>query len=160
MTKFRSDITFFHAAVYAVLTCANSLQFEQDASIAICSDSQAALKALQLAKTTSSLVAETKSALKRLSVFNSVRLLWVPSHSNKAGNEVADALAKQAATSAFVGPEPAVGINVTTVSTEICRWANKEHQRVWDSTAGYRQSRLFLKGPYKKLARYALGLSR
>ena len=76
------------------------------------------------------------------------------------GNEVADALAKQAATSAFVSPEPAIGINMTTVSTEIRRWANKEHQRVWDSTAGYRQSRLFLKGPDKKLARYALGLSR
>jgi len=28
------------------------------------------------------------------------------------------------------------------------------------STAGYRQSRLFLKGPDKNLARYALGLSR
>ena len=36
----------------------------------------------------------------------------------------------------------------------------KEHQRVWESTAGYRQSRLFLKGPDKNLARYALGLSR
>ena len=73
---------------------------------------------------------------------------------------VADALAKQAATSAFVGPEPAIGINTATVSTEIRRWANKEHQRAWESAAGYRQSRLFLKGPDKKLARYALGLSR
>ena len=41
---------------------------------------------------------------------------------------MADALAKQAATSAFVSPEPAIGINMTTVSTEIRRWANKEHQ--------------------------------
>jgi len=72
---------------------------------------------------------------------------------------VADVSAKQAATSAFVGPEPAIGINMTTVSTEIHRWANIEHQRVWESTAGYHQSRLFLKGPVKKLARYALGLS-
>jgi len=45
-------------------------------STVICSDSQAALKALQSAKTTSSLVAETKLALKRLSVFNSVRLSY------------------------------------------------------------------------------------
>ena len=58
--------TVFQAEVYAILTCANCLQSEQDASIAICSDSQAELKALQSAKTTSSLVAETKSALKRL----------------------------------------------------------------------------------------------
>ena len=54
----------------------------------------------------------------------------VPGHSNIPGNEVADALAKQAAMSAFVGPdsEPAIGINTATVSTEIRRWANKEHQ--------------------------------
>ena len=38
--------TVFQAQVYPFLTCANSLQSEQDASIAICSDSQAALKAL------------------------------------------------------------------------------------------------------------------
>jgi len=112
------------AEVYAILTCANSLQSEQNASIAMCSDSQAALKALQSSKTTSSLVAETKSALKRLSIFNSVRLLWVPGHSNIPGNEVADVLAKQAATSAFVGPESAIGINTATVSTETRRWAN------------------------------------
>ena len=73
---------------------------------------------------------------------------------------MANVLAKQAATSAFVGPEPAIGINMATVSTEIRRWENKEHQRVWESTAGYCQSRLFLKGPDKKLAQYALGLSR
>jgi len=71
-------------------------------------DNSDALKALQSAKTTSSPVTETKSALKRLSVFNSVRLLWVPGHSNIPGNEMADALAKQAATSAFVGPEAAI----------------------------------------------------
>ena len=84
--------TVFQAEVYGILTCVNSLQSEQDTSIAICLDSQAALKALQSAKTTSSLVAHTKSALKRLSVFNSVRLLWVPGHSNIPGNEVADAV--------------------------------------------------------------------
>jgi len=75
---------------------------------------------------------------------------------------VADVLANQAAagTSAFVGPESAIGMNVTTVSTEIHRCAYEEHQRVWESAVSYLQSRLFLEGPDKKLARYALGLSR
>ena len=74
---------------------------------------------------------------------------------------MADVLAKQATTSAYVGPEPAIEINTATVSTEIRRSANKEHQRVWESTSGYRQSesRLFFKGPDKNLARYALEVS-
>jgi len=38
--------TVFQAEVYAILTCAKSLQSEQDASIAVCFDSQATLKAL------------------------------------------------------------------------------------------------------------------
>jgi len=47
-----------------------------NASIAVCSDSQAALKALSAAKVTSALGAETITALKDLAVFNSVRLVW------------------------------------------------------------------------------------
>jgi len=49
---------------------------------------------------------------------------------------------------------------MTTVSTEIRRWTNEEHQRVWESATGYRQSGLFLKGPDKRAGTlYALGLS-
>ena len=77
---------------------------EREASIAICCNSQAALKALQSAKTRPSLVAETKLALSKLSTFSSVRLLWVPGHNNDPGNEIADELAKQAPASEFIGP--------------------------------------------------------
>ena len=72
---------------------------------------------------------------------------------------MADALAKQAAMSAFVGPEPAIGINTATVSTEIRRWANKEHQQAWESAAAIANQTISQR-PDKKLARYALGLSR
>lgn len=89
--------TVFQVEVFAILNCVNSLQTESESSIAICSDSQAALMALKSAKTSSKLVAETTKALKYLSVYDSVRLLWVPGHSDVPGNEVADVLAKQAA---------------------------------------------------------------
>jgi len=52
---------------------------------------------------TSSLVAETIKAQKELSMFNSVRLLWIPGHSDIAGNETADHSAKQAASQDLVG---------------------------------------------------------
>jgi len=66
-------------------------------------------------KVTSSLVAETMRALEKLSMFNSVRLLWIPGHSDTPGNETADKLAKQAASQDFVGPEPALGIPTTKI---------------------------------------------
>ena len=92
------------------------------------------MKALLSPKTTSSLVADTILALKQLSVFNSVRLLWVPGYSGVDGNETAVLLAKQAAHSEFVGPEPAVRISALTVRTEVREWANKEHLMHWQTT--------------------------
>jgi len=52
------------------------------------------------------LVSETVDALQVLSVHNGVRLLWVPGHYSIVGNEQADQLAKQAAATGFIGPEP------------------------------------------------------
>jgi len=86
--------TVFQAEVYAICACAKTLLMESEASIAICSDSQAALMALRSSKITSSLVAETIKALTELSMFNSIRLLWIPGHSDIPGNETADQFAK------------------------------------------------------------------
>jgi len=40
---------------------------------------------------------------------NSVRLLWIPDHSDIPGNETANPSAKQAVGWDFVGPEPVLG---------------------------------------------------
>ena len=64
-------------------------------AIAICSDSQAALKSLSAAKVTSALckfVAETIAAHKELAIFNSIWLILVPGHSGISGSEEADRL--------------------------------------------------------------------
>jgi len=61
----------FQAEVYAILQCAqlDALRRRHDASIAICSDSQAALKSLQAAKVTYELLtAETVVCCIELSV--------------------------------------------------------------------------------------------
>ena len=64
--------TVFQAEVYAIRICVSYLCDEVNVSIAICSDSQAALKALAAAKTTSQLVLETMKALTELSIHNCV----------------------------------------------------------------------------------------
>ena len=91
--------------LYAISLLCNSI----DTSITICSDSQAALKAISAAKMTSHLVWETVMTLQQLSMHNCVRLLWV--HSNTDGNETADELAQQAAMMDYIGPEPALGVD-------------------------------------------------
>jgi len=82
-----------------ILSCATlpRLQEENRASVTICSDSQAALKALEAAKVTSNLVAEVIEAVNKISICNSVRLLWVPGHCGVTGNEKVDGLAKKLA---------------------------------------------------------------
>jgi len=133
--------TVFEAEIYANLACVSSLYNERKASIAICSDSQAALKALQSAKTRSSLVAETKSALSKLSTFSSV--LWVPGHNNVPGNEIADKLAKQAAALEFVGT--VFGISSNTAQNTMSSWASLAHRNLWQSTTGCRQAKCSFK---------------
>jgi len=115
--------TVFQAKVYAICACVKMLLIESEASIAICSDSQAAFMALRSSKITSSLVTETMRALEELSMFNSVRLNRIPGHSDIPGNEPADQLAKQAASQDFVGPEPALGIPTRKIRSATRLWA-------------------------------------
>ena len=84
----------------------------------------------------------------------------LPGHSDVAGNETADQLAKQAAYLEFIGPEPVIGITTMPVHTEVRTWTTKQHLQLWKSTVGCRQGKMFLHGPDKQLARYTLRLKR
>jgi len=81
MSPLGTYTTVFQAEVYAICAYAKTILMKSEASIAICSDSQAALMALRSSKMTPSLVAETMKALKELSMFNSVRLSTLDSRS-------------------------------------------------------------------------------
>jgi len=79
--------------------------------ISIYSDSQATLKALQIAKTMSPLVQQCHKALNDISTGYSVGLLWFPRHSRACGNEIAIQLLRERTVHQFVGPELALGVS-------------------------------------------------
>lgn len=89
--------TVYQSELYAILMACEFIRtmWEEEHSIAICVDSQAALKALDSPLTVSKLAMECKSALSALGHLHTITLLWVPGHSNIEGNEKADLLARQ-----------------------------------------------------------------
>uniref|UniRef100_UPI002FDBDCFB RNase H family protein n=1 Tax=Streptomyces sp. IBSBF 2390 TaxID=2903533 RepID=UPI002FDBDCFB len=67
----------------------------EKASMVICVDSQAAIKALSSVRITSSLVKDCKSVLNNLGGLCDLTIMWVPGHTYIQGNEDADLLARQ-----------------------------------------------------------------
>ncbi|WP_219727168.1 ribonuclease H family protein, partial [Xanthomonas citri] len=68
--------------------------FSFKGNIAILSDSQAAIQALDATITTSKVVEQSRNSLTNLSENHRVTLIWVPGHRNIEGNEKADELAR------------------------------------------------------------------
>ena len=71
--------TVFQVEIYAILACAYEIQMNVRPGkyVSICSDSQATLKAIQAAKTTSPLVRQCQKAL-NISTRHTVGLYWFP----------------------------------------------------------------------------------
>ena len=90
-------------------------------------------------------MAETMAALKELTIFNSVRLVWVPGDSGIPSNEEADRLARLASLTPYIGPEPVVGVSTTTVRNALKQWSLREHQRKWNFKPGCRQAKPMLR---------------
>lgn len=119
--------TIFHAEVYAIMVCARYCLDCVDLSsrsIAICSDSQAALKALDASDCKSRLVLQCLETLEELSTRCALTLFWVPGHEGIKGNETADYLARVGAKGPFTGPEPTFGFGAKDVRDFLDRWAD------------------------------------
>jgi ribonuclease HI len=104
--------TVFQAEIYAILACVHEVQFQNrpEKYVSICSDSQAALKALQAVRMTSPLVHQCQKALNDISTQHVMGLYWVSGHAGVRGNEIADGLARVGSALRFLGPEPALGV--------------------------------------------------
>jgi ribonuclease HI len=154
--------TVFQTEIYGILQCAheNIRRAYKNKQILICSDSQAALKALRAPKVTSRLVAECLDALFGLARLNEVTLLWVPGHQGILGNEQDDKLARQASAMPILGPEPVLGIPKCLAREAIKNWTAHQHFSTWKDIPGCRHGKLFISKPCKKIADDLLKLGR
>jgi ribonuclease HI len=119
--------TVIQAEVYAVLACLHETetQARTENYVSVCSDSQAALKALQAAKT-SHFVRQCQQALNGVSTRHALGLYWVSGHAGLIGNEIAGRLASSSCIQQFVGLEPFLG-----VSRQYIRRNMEQHMSVW-----------------------------
>ncbi|KAJ8942174.1 hypothetical protein NQ318_002847 [Aromia moschata] len=106
-----SYASVFQAEIYAILACGMEIlkTAPKRRTIPICTDSQAALMAIESSKVKSRLVLDCKKILNDLASCNRVILTWVPGHSGVPGNEEADRLARLGSIGYPIGPEPILG---------------------------------------------------
>jgi len=124
--------TVFQAEVYVILACAHEIEAQDwpEKYVSICSDSQAALKALQAAKT-SPLVHHCQQALNDISARHAVRLYWIPGHAGVRGNEIADRLTRSGSGQQFIGPEPCLGVSRQNIRGKMKCWMKNQHLALW-----------------------------
>jgi len=135
----------FQAEVYKILACVHEIKtlFRSDKYVSIFSDSQAAMKAFQAAKTTCPLVRQCQKALNDISTRHTVGLYWVPGHAGLRGNEIADKIARSV--QKIVGPESFLGVNIRR---KIKRWKDSQHLLLWrGSYSTQRLARELIAGP-------------
>jgi ribonuclease HI len=141
--------TVFQAVVYAILACAHEIeaQGQPERYVSIYSDSQAALKAIQAAKTTSPLVRQCQQALNDISARHAVKLYWVPGHAGVRGNETANRLARSSSGQQFIGPEPFWGVSRQNIRKKMKRWTKNQHLALWRGPCStQRQARVLISG--------------
>lgn len=108
----------------------------------ICSDSQAALKALGSKMIKSKLVDKCKYSLNLLARQNKLKLIWSPGHTGINGNEEADKLAKIGA-NLNSPPSFQIGIPLATSRTALMEWTLTEHSIRWSQETGCNGTRRF-----------------
>ncbi|XP_049316976.1 uncharacterized protein LOC125779747 [Bactrocera dorsalis] len=130
--------SIFQAEVFAISQCIdiNLHRNYRNERIAILSDSQAALKAISSYEIKSRLVQECRERLNSLAEKNQVHLIWVPGHKGIAGNELADELARTAASTRMVGPEPFMGVGPHALKEQLRKEEVEDREQHWHQTRG------------------------
>ena len=136
--------TVFQAEVRAIAECAQPM-LERDCRglpVAICSDSQGALAALDGYLVRSREVLRWRGLLgKKLA--RAVSLMWVPVYSGVIGNEKADSLANRGA-KAVRDTSCSVGLPACYLDELLEKWLGKMALKIWQEEKGLRQAKLLI----------------
>lgn len=154
--------SIFQAEINAIKRCVqiNLDRHYRRQDIAILSDSQAAIKALNAYAIRSKLVWECLNDINKLGKYNKVTLYWVPGHVGIPGNEEADNLAKTGAETPFIGPEPFCGLGEHTIREELRRGEETKRRNLWRELPKLRQSKMFLGNYHRKRSRTCIELTK
>jgi len=116
-----------------ILACIHETETQDrpEKYVSVCSDSQAALRALQATKTMLPLVRQCQKMLNDISTWHTVGLYWVPGLYGIRGNEIADKLARDGSVQWFVGPEPFLGVSRQNIRRKIKHWMENQHLVLW-----------------------------
>ena len=122
----------FQAELLAIREACKSLELYKvvGARVAIFSDSQAAIKALDSNYISSKLVLQCREELKLLSHWLEITLIWVPGHRNIRGNEIADELARKGST-LDIAEAVAVSTPLNTLKASIASHYHALAERRW-----------------------------
>ncbi|XP_039303927.1 uncharacterized protein LOC113003211 [Solenopsis invicta] len=131
--------TVFQTEIVAILRCAHlALKVrETGGRVRICSDSQAAIKALEAPIYTLRLVWDCRNALEKLAKDKEVIVIPrslggpIPGHSGIEGNEEADRLARAASRMEVFGPGPVLGVPFCLGRERLRAWLRNEHLEFW-----------------------------
>ncbi|KAJ8957700.1 hypothetical protein NQ318_017595 [Aromia moschata] len=128
-----SYASVFQAEIYAILAFGMEIltTAPKRRTIQICTDSQAALMAIEFSKVKSRLVLDCKEILNDLASCNRVILTWLPGHSGVPGNEEADRLARVGSIGHPIRPEPMLGVPYSMGVSTMKELLNKEFEKSW-----------------------------
>jgi ribonuclease HI len=145
-----SYATVFQAELIGIQeACANvSTQYPPGTTIGFYVDSRSVLDALCSMKRQTGLVRDVFRDLQKLASVMEVCLNWIPSHHGYEGNELVDALAKEATKLVVTGPLPVIPLTTSTVKSGIKCWARAKHVSEWKNRSDCRHSKLFIQVPY------------